>query len=198
MADIWDYFKNLFKKAEESSPSQPLIHEMISRTPEEKEGFERWKQSLMCRRMLGWLSDQYAVFKVAPDDIDEALDFLDVPSSKGFVVHFYKTHYNRQEVTHLFDYLKEKVRSLDYRTQISDTRTYNRANWVETVERHYLKPKPNRDEDGLFRQKFGNVTIELLLRDDKVHNLKFRATHYKDHLFAEVEDFNQLMQGILI
>ena len=36
MADLWEYVKGLFKKAEQSSPSRPLIHELIQRSEEEK------------------------------------------------------------------------------------------------------------------------------------------------------------------
>ncbi len=129
--------------------------------------------------------------------MDEAMDFLHTPSAKGFVIHFYKTNYNRQEVSHLFDFLKDQVKALNYKVQISDTRTYNRENWVETVERHYLKPRPGKDRKEKINQRFGNITIELLLRDDRVYQLKFQATAYRDHQYEEAEKFRDLMLAIL-
>lgn len=208
MTDIWEYFKNLFRKAETSSPSQPLIHEVIERTEEEQQDYQYWKETLVCRRLQDWLNDQYAVFCLAPEEIDDALDFLDTPSSKGFVIYFFKTRYSRRDVQHFFDYLKERVLALDYRTQVSDLRTYHRPEWVETVERHYLKPRPAfmRKDTPLhasgkpvekFDQRYGNIMIEFHLRDDQSHFLKFRATSYKDHLFTEPEEFKQLMQVLL-
>jgi hypothetical protein len=197
MKEFWDYFKNLFKTVEESSPSNPAIHELIVRTPEAKAALQAWRDSLTCRRLFDWLGNQYALWQVLPDDIDDAIDFLDTPSSKGFAVHFHKTGYAKQDATHFFDLLKEKVLSLNYKPQISDTRTYVQKNWVETVERHYLKPKPSFAENSKFNQRFGNVTIELTLRNDAVHNLKFRATSYSDHLYATAEDFEGLMQVVL-
>ncbi|MCB0581153.1 MAG: hypothetical protein KDD10_17815 [Phaeodactylibacter sp.] len=201
MDNLWNYFKNLFQKAEESSPSQPLIHEMISRPDEEKEDYERWKKTLVCRRLMDWLNAQYAIFRTAPRAIDEAIDFLDTPSSKGFVIHFHQTRYSKRDATHFFDFLKEKVLALEYRSQISDLRTYNRADWVETIQRHYLKPGPRirktRQEDGRFLQKYGNITIELELRDDQVFNLRFRATSYQDSLFQEAREFEELILGIM-
>jgi len=213
MSDIWEYFKNLFRQAESSSPSQPLIHEMIERSEEQLEDYAFWKSTMVSRRLLDWLHDQYAVFSVAPDDIDEALDFLDTPSSKGFVIHFYKTRYSPRDVRHFFDYLKEQVLGLDYRTQISDLRTYQRPEWIETVERHYLKPRPAfmrksltvtpshsptlGNEAEKLNQRFGNITIEHQLRNDQPYHLKFRATSYKDALFTEAEEFRHLMQRIL-
>ena len=196
MAEFWDQVKKLFKKAEQSSPSQPLIHELIERSVEEKADYEQWKNQLVCRRMLDWLHDQYSIYRALPDDIDEALDFLDTPSSKGFVIHFHKTRYSKREIVHFFDLLKEKVQSSNYRVQLSDQRTYNQPKWVEIVQKHYLKPRTNFTQEEPLDQQYGNITIELLLRDDQVYNLKFRATSYNDRLYKKAADFKELI-GIL-
>jgi hypothetical protein len=197
MPEFWEYIKGIFKTSEESSPSTPVDHQLISRTEEEKEDFDFWKKTLIRRRLQDWLNNQYAIYQVAQDDIDEALDFLNTPSSKGFVVHFHKTQYSQRDVTHFFDFLKEQVLELDYRPQISDTRTYSRASWVETIQRHYLKPRPFVKNEGKFRQLYGNVMIELELRNEKVYNLRFRATSYNDHQFKEAKDFRLLMQQLM-
>ena len=197
MSEFWDSLKKLFSKAAESSPTQPVLHEIIERSPEEKADFERWKQTLVCRRLLDWLHDQYSIFQTLPDDIDEALDFLNTPSSKGFVIHFYKTRYNKREVVHFFDLLKEKVLATNYRPSLSDSRTYNRPNWVETLQKHYLKPRTNFEQGKTIDQQYGNITIELLLRDDKVYNLRFRATGYNDRQYAPAKDFKALMQQLM-
>ncbi len=198
MADIWDYLKNLFTKSEGSPSSQPFLHEVIVRSAEEKADYEHWKNTLVRRRLMDWLNDQYAIFRVLPQDIDEAIDFLNTPSSKGFVIHFYKTNYSRRDVTHLLDYLKEQVLVLDYKIQVSDSRTFNRPNWVENLERHYLKPRPDFEQKDKLSQKFGNITIEIQLRNDEPYHLKFQATTYNDHLFKDAHDFEDLMQAVLI
>ena len=197
MADLWEYFKNLFRKAEESSPSDPLIHEVIKRSPEEIEDYKTWVETLVRRRLQDWLFDQYAIFRKLPEDIDEALDFLNTPSSKGFVIYFHQTQYSKRDTRHFLDFLKEKVRELKYRIQISDTRTYKKGTWIETVERHYLKPPPNFQEGGKFNQGFGNITLELVFRNENPYLLKLQATIYKDSLFHEADEFKELMQFIL-
>lgn len=197
MSNLWKYIKDLFNSAEDSSPSKPLFHELIHRSEEEKADYEHWKRTLVRRRLTGWLTDQYAIYQVLPKDIDEALDFLDTPSSKGFVIHFSQTRYSLRDVTHFFDYLKEQVRQLGYRSQISDSRTYHRSDWVETVQRHYLKPRPKFTEGEKMSQAYGNIMIELELRNEQVHNLRFRATSYQDRTFYEALGFKELMQEIL-
>ncbi len=196
MAGLWNYLKGLFEETETSSPTKPAVHELIERSPDEQTDYARFAEGLVLRRLRDWIHDQYAIFRVAPRDTDRAIDFLDTPSSKGFVIHFHETQYAQREVTHLFDFLKERVLALDYRTQISDRRIFQRNTWVETVERHYLKPRSQRIE-GQFEQRFGNVKIELELRDDVVHNLRFSATIYKDAQFREAQTFRELLQQVL-
>ena len=198
MSELWNYIKGLFKTAEESSPSQPLIHELIHRSEGEKTDYEHWKNTLVRRRLIDWLNDQYAIFRVLPDDIDEGLDFLTSPSSKGFVIHFHQTRYSLRDITHFFDYLKERVKSLGYRSQISDTRTYHRADWVETIQRHYLKPPPQFRQGEKLNQGYGNIMIEFELRNEMPYNLRFRATTYRDHQFKDPLEFKDLMTQVLI
>jgi hypothetical protein len=195
--DIYAYFKSLFRQSRESSPSKPLIHEMINRSEAEQQDYIQWKDTLVARRLRDWLAEQYVIFLHQPGELSEAVDFLDTPSSKGFVIYFHHTGYTLREAVHFFDFLKERVLLQDYRTQISDLRTYERPNWVETVQRHYLKPRPLTDEAGKLRQRFGNITIELILRNDRPHQMRLRATAYKDHLFQEPEEFKQLFAALM-
>ena len=46
-------------------------------------------------------------------------------------------------------------------------------------------------------QKYGNITIELELRNEQVFNLRFRATSYQDSLFKEAREFEELIQRIV-
>ena len=196
--ELFNKIKQLFQAAEQSSATVPVIHKMIELTDAEKEDYEFWKTTLVRRRLIDWLNDQYLLYSHDPSRLDNSISFLNTPSSKGFVIHFYKTNYNKREVNFLFHYLKAQVLQLNYRTQISDSRTFNRPNWVETIDRHYLKPRSSYQQDQLIDQQFGNITIEHQLRNDQPHFLKFRATIYKDRLYKEADDFKALMQKILV
>lgn len=198
MADLWSYVKNLFQRAEESTPAAPTVHEMIERSEADRADQERWRDTLVRRRLTGWLADQYAIFLVQPDNVDRELDFLDTPSSKGFVIHLHRTNYSRRDLLHFLDYLADQVRALGYRTQISDRRVYPVGEAVETVERHYLKPRLSfENTDTRQDQRYGNVTISAVLRDDRPYQLKFQATSYQDRLFNDAADFRELMQIVL-
>ena len=198
MSNFWKKIKNIFNSVEESSSINPTIHELIERSEKQKADYEYWKNTLPSRRMMDWLNSEYITYLTTPENIDKSIDFLNTPSSKGFVIHFSRTQYRVEEITHLFDFLKEKVQTLPYRSYVSDTKTYPKNNFVETIQRHYLKPSLKLKSQGQkAKQAFGNISIELLLRNDKVVNLKFSATSYRDHQFEEADDFNGLMKVVL-
>ncbi|MEM6967376.1 MAG: hypothetical protein AAF573_21610 [Bacteroidota bacterium] len=198
MSEFWKKIKGIFQSAEESSSIKPTIHEVIERSEEEIADYEHWKSTLSSRRMIDWLYNEYITYLTSPSNVDRSIDFLNTPSSKGFVIHFSQTKYRLDEITHLFDLFKEKVKRLPYRSYVSDTRSYPKNNYVETIHRHYLKPSLKLKVAGnKAGQAFGNINIELLLRNDKVINLKFSATTYRDHLFHEAEDFDELMREVL-
>lgn len=199
MSNFWDKIKGLFQKAEQSSPAQPVIHEVIERSTEFEIAYESWKSKLSKRRIIDWLKTEYTTYLIEEENLDKAIAFLNTPSAKGFVIHFNQTKYSEEEITFLFDYFKEKVKDLNYRTYLSDTRTYNRPNWVERVDKHYLKPslKINKDNVNDFNQSYGNITIELVYRNDKIWYLKFQAVSYNDRLYKEADPFKELMLSIL-
>ena len=199
MSDFWNRIKSLFQSSEQSSPSQPVVHEIIHRTPEEIANYDKWKSTVSAHRLLDWLHNQYAAYLSPTTQTDGAIAFLNTPSSKGFVIHFHQTQYARTEIINFFDWLKEKVLTMPYVNYVSDTRTYNRPQWVETIQRHYLKPSLNfkKSTDEKFNQGYGNIKIELELRNDTIYNLRFSATTYQDHNFNEASDFKELM-GIVL
>lgn len=198
MPDIWNYVTRLLKRFEDSKPTEPLLHEMIIRSNREKEDYEYWKKTIVRKRLLSWLADQYAIFATTAEKTDEAIDFLDTPSSKGFAIHFHQTQYSDRDARHLLDYLKDQVLQLNYRTQISDKKAYNRSSWVESVERHYLKPRINLGSTEKYEQQYGNITIETVFRDEQPHLLRFRATVYQDNQFRKHFPFRELLNQLLI
>lgn len=202
MSDFWNYIKNIFSAAEESSAQQPLVHELIKRSEEDLKDYQQWKNSLACRRLFDWIHDQYAAYLIGPNKTDEAIDFLRTPSAKGFVIYFRKMKYSRLEIQHFFDLLKEKVKALGYRSYVSDTKIYPKGKWVENTQRHYLKPRASfeftaEDELKKMAQQFGNINIEMCIRDEEVWHLKFSATSYNDRMYEKAVDFGDLILALL-
>jgi len=196
MSDWWAKIKTIFSKTELSSPTQPAIHEVIKRSDDHIQKYEQWKESVVHSQLLNWISEQYASYRQDRSTTNTSIDFLNTPSTKGVAIHFGDMNYSTDDARFLFDYFREAIKKHNYRTQVSDTRTYSKSTWVETVERHYLKPRPQYDDLGKIDQAFGNITILLTLRDEKVYSLKLSATAYVDRLFNDAKGFEGLMRVI--
>lgn len=192
---FWDSITDLFRSAEESTPGNAAIHELIDRGEDYQTRYDQWKKTQGSRRLLDWIIEQYATHK-AGQPADAGLGFLKLSTSAGFVIYIDSLNYQPEEFEFFFDFLKERVLALNYRSAISDRRVFNRKNWVETQERHYLKPKTDFSPTELIDQVFGNITIEHELRDGKPHNLRLRATFYSDALYKEANTFGALLMAL--
>ncbi len=191
---FWKQIKNIFQQAEDSSSTSPTIHELIERDEEELFAYENWKSTAGPRRLLDWLENQFGRHRDGLGT-DETIGFLNTNSSKGFVIYFHQMNYTREEITHFFHYLKERVLTLNYRSDISDRRIFPRRDWVETHERHYLKPKVKYDAKKI-DQAFGNIMIEFELRNDLPRNLRLRATIYNDAMYEVNGSFGGLIMAL--
>jgi len=199
MADIWQYFKNLFQKAEHSSKTQPLLHDSIVRDTGEILAYEKWKNSLVKNQMITWIEREYGNFLNEGKTRDNSILFLDGVSTKGFAIHFSKLRYNANEITNLFDFFKEKILALNYKTYNSDKRTYVKGRFVESLSKHYLKPSLNNMlGTPPFNQEFGNISIELICQDDLPTTLKFSATSYNDRSYQKAKHFGSLMKHLFL
>ena len=205
----WTEVKALFNSAQESSPTEPVLHEVLTRHRTHAEAFAEWRGGLVSRRLVDWLADQYARYLTDRRRVERSIDFLDTPSSKGFVIHFEDLQYSLREAEFTQLYLRQRVLSREYRTQIADTRTYSRGRHTERTDRYYLKPRtnftapngPGAPMDGhtadQFDQQFGNVLIELVVRDERPHHLRFSAPVYHDRIYRKADSFGMLMDVVL-
>ena len=79
----------------------------------------------------------------------------------------------------------------------SDRRIKHLPSKVEELERYYLKPKFQFDEEA---QKvlhgYGNITLELVFHNDQAKFLKLLANSYKDRNFHEAKPFSELVSEI--
>lgn len=253
----WSQVKSVFAQAEKSSRNEPILHEPLTRHRERAEELAVWCQGIICQAITDWLSQAYGEFLIDGQPRDESIDFLDTPSSKGFVIHFHRLQYSLFEAEMFQLYLRERVlakaessdskstrdtvtapeRSLNqpameniplskssafselvkgpqlrastYRTQVADSKTYSKAGHTERTDRYYLKPRPVFHDDPAiaaapntytsdqFGQGYGNIMIELIVRDEQPHLLRFSATIYHDRVYQKATSFSALMQRVL-
>lgn len=206
---LWSRVRALFGEAEQSDRNNPIVHSTLARHRDSADEFAAWKRTVVALRLRDWLADQYAAFLTDPTRVDRGIDFLDTPSSKGFVIHFGDTQYTLREAEFFQLYLRERVMQHEYRTQVADSKTYAYSGGSERTDRYYLKPRPdwsapegheggmNTYTKGQFNQQFGNILIELVVRNEKPWRLKFSATIYHDRVYQKAQAFGALMDLVL-
>lgn len=197
MAGFWGQIKKLMLQSERSSPLNPAIHEIIILTKEESKDFDRWKNTIVLKKFVDWLNHEYGEYLIERP-FSKTITFLNSPPSFGFMVHFSEMGYSKRDAVFIAQFFKEKIQLLPYKVQLSDRRIYSKnESTVETTERHYLKPKKTIIPGEKIDQYYGNITIELQIRNDQPHQLSLRATSYPDRIYKSSLPFEQLMEKIL-
>lgn len=194
MSDFFDRIKKLFSQAEDEQ--QPATHELISRTDAELEAYAQWKKSKRSQRLLeGFRARVEGRVAEAPLH----LEFIDTPKSRGFVLHYEEGSMTGIEMRHLLDYFREQLLVVGYGSYMSDVKNQLKGELVQTIERHYLKPKFNHNEEtGKTAQRFGNITIEYLQENNRPVNLKLLSNIYSDHKYADARPFKELMEVLVL
>lgn len=191
--DIWN---QLFGKGEPKPSNQPVVHEVIERSEEEVAGYEAWKASDRHSTQLGFVYQEYHKVQEEQNTLGSTFYYHDEPASKGFILNFRPDVFTPEDFQHYFDYLKERVREMEYRIYTSDVRSFVREEHAEEIQRHYLKPRHRRRKDQKV-QHFGNITITLVRQNDQPVYIKFMCHSYQDRNFTEATDYRELIEQVI-
>jgi hypothetical protein len=195
MADIFTHFRAKLKDNPTLSDlSKPQSQKSIRRNEKEINDFDKWKASNKQISMLTWLREQLMTYQSVPTKTHEGIDFTATSSSKGFRLHPALTRFPDAAVIHLFDYLKEQLMTFGYVPTVSDARLFKRDYWDETIQRHVLKPRNAQNTEGMI---FSEITIELILKDNHLCQLRMNACIPNTDMPRQTDDFADLMQAVL-
>ncbi len=197
MKNFWSQVRGWFKEAEESSPTKPFVEEWLERTKEEKEDFNSWKLGSECLDLCSLVHSNFLRYQEGERESgDNRITFLSSAKAAGFVFHFPKGEYTLREAQRFMDFLKWKVSGLNYVSQLSDYRLYAKRGKSERIERFYLKPRLALNEQNRVDQMYGNIIIELTIRDEVPIHLKLQSNRYSDRNYVDAYSFEELMQSI--
>lgn len=195
MADIFTHFRAKLKDNPTLADlNKPQSLKSIRRSAEENRDFDTWKASTRQMSMLTWLREQLMTYQSAPTKTHDGIDFTASASSKGFRLHPALTRFSDAAVIHLFDYLKEQLMMRDYTLTVSDARLFKRDYWDETIQRHVLTPRNAQNTEGVV---FSEITIELILKDKHLCQLRMTAHIPNTDMPRQTHDFADLMQAVL-
>lgn len=188
------------KKTEPKAQKEPVIREELKRSKQGLEQYESWLQSEQKEQIVSFIDNQ---FNESRDENENVSLFrvIHSGSTNGFMLRFL-AETDPLHFQHLFDFLKDQVKTLQYLPYTSDVRTFDRENFVERIERHYLKPSwrtlntKEVNDSGKMNQLYGNITVELVYQNDIPQFIKFVCHHYSDSKFSEPKPFTELVRLI--
>ena len=201
MGKLWNLLRGRVKAAEKQRATVPFLHESVDLKQYPVADFLSWHSGPVHTEMIQLLKEGYRDFLIRSTNDQTPADFLQSPSSNGWVLQCQQLSYTAQDYKHLMYLIQERLKGKRYIMNVADVRSRQKANWIEQVYRHYLKPSARLQmSDNAAGQKakqlYGNITIELIARDDKPYVLKLLAHNYADQHYAEADHFSELMELI--
>ena len=184
-----DIYDRLFPK-EESAPK--IAQQLIKRSQTYLTEYQRWSDSPNRTQQVDQLMRGYHYKKMR---IQSSYDVHLLTSSmaNGFALS-YNVDISKQHFQFIFDYLADRVKVLDYKLANSDITITDKPDFIETKEKHYLKPLVGSGQ--LLNQQYGNVLIEHVLINEKPSYLKLVANTYSDRNYSNPLDFDELLEHL--
>lgn len=201
MSRLWDFLRGRIRSAENQKSTLPFLHETVDLKAYPAKEFLEWHNGPQHEALKTLLKNGYRDFLIRSVNDETATDFLQSPSSNGWVLQCQQLSFGVADYRHLMYLIQKRLKEKRYIMNVADIQSRQKANWIEQVYRHYLKPSARMQmSDNAAGQKaqqlFGNITMELISRDDKPYVLKLLAHNYSDQHYAEVDDFSELMELI--
>ncbi len=202
-----DFFDDIFKKLfPKRNKTIPLIKENLKRSEKDELEFQIWSSSNDANYWFARIYESYHLKRQGLPSEDIDVHLFSSAASNGLAI-TYTNAMSSKQFRFLFDKLKESILELPYPYKLytSDRAHYERNNYVETIEKHYLKPvygtnKEVQNElktDGQLPQFYGNILIEYIQIDGEPSFIRLLANIYSDRLFLDAFPFEELIEKVL-
>jgi len=156
--------------------------------------FDSWKATNECEDTTREFFRQYELRKYYSDH--QAFASL-YSTEKANGVHFaYSKDFTPRQFEFLFDLIQERTIALEYISYVSDRMIYEKPEFIETVEKHYLKPNFRINTGSKAHQLYGNILIEHVLIDENPSYLKILSTTYSDSNYHDPLPFEEFLKKI--
>lgn len=176
------------------------VKKMLVRTPAFLDELRHWLAGDEHASLIGQL--RQVCLQESGHNLDVLLSVRHVVSrgSEGFLLSLNDdAQISPKTCRFLLDHFRDNVQAVGYVCHQSDVRRRVRDNFVETIERHFLKPRFSFNEElQLLDQKFGNITIEYSERDETPFDLKFYTHTHNDRRYSEPLQFDDLVNFVLL
>jgi len=189
------YFDTVYNRlfGSNNKPLKIDVDELIRRSENFLGRFERWKTSEIGQDFLNEIWESY-FWRRRGIDKNPVLVLFESANSNGFAIN-YSPEFDRNSFHFLLDHFADQVKKLGYRPVTSRNSLRDKGDHVERKEMHYLKPKVGFTEP--IDQKFGNVQIEYIEKNNEPSRVKLIANSYPDRKYREAMHFESLAEHVL-
>ncbi|MGB3777508.1 MAG: hypothetical protein WA960_04060 [Tunicatimonas sp.] len=186
------FFEKISRKLFPGDKLKPAVdvHEVLKRPERDRVAYEAWRNEPECETLVREVAQAY-YYKKTNINSELEVHLLNTAYANGFAVS-YVPRVPTKEFQHLFEYFKDQVAGMGYRVVNADRRIKDKANFVETIEKYYLKPPLHRGDikAGSIDQLYGNVAVEHVLINDRPSYIKVQASIYSDRLYQDAQHFD--------
>ncbi|WP_157558581.1 hypothetical protein [Microscilla marina] len=191
------FFEQIIKKLLPTQPNthQPLVTEVLKRSQAQLEKYNEWQSDQQHLALIESIAKAYYLRQqnMKPD---LSIHIFESPYANGFAITYDEQHMGKNDLMFLSDYFKDMLLPLEYTLKSAQREITDKATYISTVERYYLKPESKQamSEGKLINQLYGNLLLENVWVDEKPSYLKVLSTIYADRSFTPALKFDDLVQ----
>ena len=168
--------------------------ENFSQTDEEQNRVKKWMVSAEGRMAFDRTLKTYYLKKAGLQDHTE-MHILNSPYANGFAI-AHDFSISEKTFSDLFFAFGMRMLDLGYHRVSFDRTMREEADLVKTTERQYFKPVASVQPNSKTDQRFGNVSIEKELIDNKPRLLKVLVTVYSGRQYHDARPFDQFIEQL--
>lgn len=182
--DIWE---QLFPGQPNKAPVE--VKETLVRSASYQQDYVEWKSSAQPLALIREIEKAY-YFKRNQINGFYQVHLLQSAPANGFAIS-YHPQIGEKTFKFLFDYWRDRILGLNYRLQNTYRHMREMPAYIQTTEKHYLKP-PLRLHRTPVNQLYGNVVLEHVQINRQPSFLKVQVNIYADHAYTEALSFDDL------
>ncbi|SHJ49328.1 hypothetical protein SAMN02745146_3240 [Hymenobacter daecheongensis DSM 21074] len=168
----------------------------LARTPAQVRAHDQWVAQQVYLNWMGPYFKAYHFRKTGVCGQGLRVQLLEECGRQG-ALFFFDPSIGPGNFRHLFDFIRDRVLALGYNLSTSDQRTLRHERYIETIDKHFLKPQPKDcTQSGRCNQQFGTVTVDMVSVNGQPGFIRFSANPYHDAIFTPAHSFDALMERV--
>ncbi len=195
---LWDWILGRPKSKKSDSKPVHLLKESFDHKDWDQKTNE-WLSSDQYKKIKSRIKCAFFHFKTGSQGFCDPIQYMDKDNSKGFVILLSKLQgeYSLQDYRSLQHALSMRLVDYRYIIKVSDMKSSFVSNQLQMTYRYYQKPSLKIQQTSPINQLFGNITSELILKDDEPYMLRVMAHKYSDRNYADAEGLDKMMEVLL-